>query len=745
MNSITGPASEFPTSVSTGIEGPLAYDARLATSPAGPPQPSSSPDAIRFLRAFQRRWPWAIGLGVLGAAIAGTAAWYLVPAAKYTAEAVLLVEPEQPRLIAATKEYRSDSETDRRTQLTLIKSPIVLVKALGEPEVSRLGLIRKQNDPIEWLEQEIKAEFTGKILRIALSGNNPIEVGVLVKAVTAAYLSEVANKEKNERIERNNVLKGHYDRLQARLEARRGRLRTLATEVGSNDKQTLSLQQRLAVTRQGMAEQELLRIQAELKHAMAEFKVLQAKAGRGSLPEGEESAAAAADDDVERAIQDDPVIQSFAQRADELQGSLGHAMRAARDKSDASILTTRRELNKVRERMKKYEHQLRSKLLAAAKADRREGRTPTASPLVALEDQISVLTELERDLKDEATRFTGDTKKLGSQAVEMESIHDEISSAMEMTKLIGNELEILKLELNAPDRIKLLKDAKAPSVLGSSQRIKFTGAAAGGVFGMVVILISFLEFRGRKIDSQDDVILGLGIKVLGTVPAIPRSMNGALAGTNSQRGRLWQHQLVESVNATAIMLAHAASVGSVRVVLVTSAVGGEGKTSLASHLATSLARSGQRTLLIDGDLRRPMVHRLYDHPQAPGLCEVVRDEITAAAAPRPTTVSNLWVIPAGHYDEYTLPMLAQPRARTLFDQLRKQFDFIILDSAPVLPVADTLVLCRHADATLFSILRDVSQFPKVEAAFQRIAALGVPTLGAVVLGIDLPTSYRYGA
>ncbi len=106
--------------------------------------------------------------------------------------------------------------------------------------------------------------------------------------------------------------------------------------------------------------------------------------------------------------------------------------------------------------------QLRSKLLAAAKADRREGRTPTASPLAALEDQISVLTELERDLKDEATRFTGDTKKLGSQAVEMESIQDEISSAMEMAKLIGNELEILKLELNAPDRIKLLKEAKAP-------------------------------------------------------------------------------------------------------------------------------------------------------------------------------------------------------------------------------------------------------------------------------------------
>jgi capsular exopolysaccharide synthesis family protein len=203
--------------------------------------------------------------------------------------------------------------------------------------------------------------------------------------------------------------------------------------------------------------------------------------------------------------------------------------------------------------------------------------------------------------------------------------------------------------------------------------------------------------------------------------------------------------LVESVDATRIMLAHAARVDSLRMVLVTSAVGGEGKTSLSSHLATSLARFGQRTLLIDGDLRRSMVHRLFDQSQGPGLCELVRDEVDPAAAIRPTAISDLWILPAGHFDDRALPMLAQPGARRLFDRLREQFDFIIVDSAPVLPVADTLLLCQHVDATLFSVLRDVSQVPKVEAAYQRIAALGVPTLGAVVLGIDVPASYGYGA
>lgn len=209
------------------------------------------------------------------------------------------------------------------------------------------------------------------------------------------------------------------------------------------------------------------------------------------------------------------------------------------------------------------------------------------------------------------------------------------------------------------------------------------------------------------------------------------------------REQLWQNHLMESVDATRIMLTHTARAESLRVVLVTSAVGGEGKTSLSSHLATSLARSGQKTLLIDGDFRRPMVHRLFDQPPSPGFCELVRGELLTDEAVRPTSINNLWVIPAGEYDENALSVLAQPRSRNLFDQLREQFDFVIVDSAPVLPVADTLLLGQHVDAALFSILRDVSQVPKVQAAYGRMAALGVPILGAVMSGTNVDSHYRY--
>jgi uncharacterized protein involved in exopolysaccharide biosynthesis len=210
MNSMTGPAAELPPSIPGRIEGPHAVGSRLAPVPAGPPVPSTTPDPIGMLKTFQRRWRLALGLGLVGAPIAASVAWYVDPLPKYTAAAVILVEPEQPRLITPTREYRLNPETDRSTQVTPIKSPIVLRKALGQPGVAQLEILRRQPEPAAWLEREIKAEFKGKILRLSLTGENPTEVATLVKSVTRAYLSEVADKEKAQRLERNEILKRHY-------------------------------------------------------------------------------------------------------------------------------------------------------------------------------------------------------------------------------------------------------------------------------------------------------------------------------------------------------------------------------------------------------------------------------------------------------------------------------------------------------------------------------------------------------
>ena len=183
------------------------------------------------------------------------------------------------------------------------------------------------------------------------------------------------------------------------------------------------------------------------------------------------------------------------------------------------------------------------------------------------------------------------------------------------------------------------------------------------------------------------------------------------------------------------MLIHAARSGSHRVIMIASALSGEGKTSLASHLATSLARSGQKTLLIDADLRCPSIHRLFDLTLDPGLSELLRGEVAFEDVIVSTAVEELKVLTAGKCDTRTLRILSQGGLGGLFAQLKDQYDFVIVDSSPILPVADAQIIAQQVDAVLFSILADVSRKTKIQAAYQRIAALGVKVLGAVVTGV----------
>src|SRR5205823_7789267 len=185
-----------------------------------------------------------------------------------------------------------------------------------------------------------------------------------------------------------------------------------------------------------------------------------------------------------------------------------------------------------------------------------------------------------------------------------------------------------------------------------------------------------------------------------------------------------------------VMLLRAARSESMRVVMVTSAHSGEGKTSLSTHLAASLAQTGLRTLLIDGDLRNPIAHQVFGLDPAPGFCELLRDEARAEDVIRPTAVDRLWMIPAGRWTSRASRALAQDGvARRILAGFREEFDFVIIDSSPVLPVVDPLLIGQLADGTILSVLRDVSRMPNVYAAHQRLTAGGVRVLGAVVNGV----------
>jgi capsular exopolysaccharide synthesis family protein len=202
--------------------------------------------------------------------------------------------------------------------------------------------------------------------------------------------------------------------------------------------------------------------------------------------------------------------------------------------------------------------------------------------------------------------------------------------------------------------------------------------------------------------------------------------------------------LTESVDATRTLLLRHAHVNSTKIVMIASATGGEGKTTLSCHLATSLARAGREVLLIDGDIRRPSVHRVFDLKSKPGFCEVLTGKVELPDALHQVSPAGLTVLTAGRVDADALRVLAQDKLGQMLDVARNQFDFVILDTSPILPVTDALLMAQFMDGVLFSIRRDVSRAAKVAAAVQRVSMLGVNILGAVAIGLDEgPAKSRY--
>jgi capsular exopolysaccharide synthesis family protein len=232
------------------------------------------------------------------------------------------------------------------------------------------------------------------------------------------------------------------------------------------------------------------------------------------------------------------------------------------------------------------------------------------------------------------------------------------------------------------------------------------------------------------------------MRIIGTVPVFPNRAN--LKTAAEVGGANWRFALNESINSTRTMLLHTARSQSMQVVMVTSATQGEGKTSLSSQLATSMATAGMRTLIVDCDLRNPSIHKLFDLNLSAGVSEILTQDVDPSDAIQPTSIPNLWVIPAGQCSNRVVAALAQGHPlETLFNRLRGQFDFVIVDSCPVLPVADALLIGQHVDGVLFSIMQDISQIPKVVLASEKLNQLNIPLLGAVVNGIKQDV-YSYG-
>jgi capsular exopolysaccharide synthesis family protein len=327
-----------------------------------------------------------------------------------------------------------------------------------------------------------------------------------------------------------------------------------------------------------------------------------------------------------------------------------------------------------------------------------------------------------------------EVQKLDRFSADLEAKKAELDELRQIISKMSTELKFWKVELEAAPRITVIEPATRPQTNDAIRKYVGVMVAALLGFGLVLFGVAYVEFQSRRVNSTSDINEGLGIRVMGDLPPLGGRNWRALRNSEDPQGAL-QALLAESIDGVRTTLIHSAAVRSPRVVMVTSAESHEGKTTVASQLAASLARSGRRTLLVDGDLRNPAAHRVFDMPQEPGLCDMMRGQIERDIVIQPTRTANLWLLPAGRCCVQSIQALSNENIGNLLTQLKSEYEFIVIDSAPVLTVADPLLLGQHVDAVVISVLRDHSKVPKVYEACERLKSVGITVLGAVVNGV----------
>lgn len=746
-------------------EGSMALVPSGRITPPGALQPTSPPEILRttprpidFVYALRRRWGWALVLGLIAAGTAAALAWFLIPV-NYTATAWLRIASTKPNIMFKVG-GEDELLNDRRAVATLMTSRFVLNAALRKPNVSQCEYIRKEDDPLTWLRENIQVTFPGnsEILQIALMGDDPSQLVAIVNAVKDAYMEEVVGVDRENHLRRKRVLEQSYQRNLEEIKRKTTQYEQLANEAGAPDSEAVRLKSLYALETTNTLRDRIARLEQTLSgidQRIAIGEAMLKKMGEDAPQDETKLQETLKRRLMEAALAQDPWISYAQQQIALLDVRIFEEKQRVTDENAPSIARMKERQQKYREgidkRIAEIAPALEKQIEQRIKEHLAEGwntapKTPREQHLASLDAWKTEKAVLEKELKvaqEAFNKHVEETQKFSTQSIDLELRKNELERLKRLTERMGQELEQWEVELAAAPRVTVLEPASVPKTSDIKKKYRMMWFLSAAAFGAAVLAVAGVDFMSRRVNSSAEVAYGLGLRVVGDVPVISGRHRHQLSLDG--RGSPLHGLLAESIDNIRTALLYQSNLEGIRVALVTSALAREGKTTVATQLAASLARSGRRTLLIDGDLRRPAAHRAFDLPSTPGLCEVLRGEEQMEDIIRPTRVPGLWLAPAGRSDLDAVQALASDALREDFAKLRQEFDFILIDSGPVLTDSDALLFGRYADGVLLSVLRDVSRVPHVYEACERIRAVHVPLLGAVVNGVGTSRyrSYYY--
>ncbi|HDH96183.1 MAG TPA: polysaccharide biosynthesis tyrosine autokinase, partial [Proteobacteria bacterium] len=414
-------------------------------------------------------------------------------------------------------------------------------------------------------------------------------------------------------------------------------------------------------------------------------------------------------------------------------------------KLKAQLIDVEAELAQISQRYKP-EHPQRKRVEARLKALRDRLSEEINKILRSFELEYKVALERERSIQSALDEIEEQALSLGRKLIEFEQLKNEVDSLRQVFAALKTRAREAEVSGNiAANNITIIDAADVPlNPVRPRKRLNVALAILVGLVGGVGL--AFLqEYLDNTVKVQEDVETLVGLPFLGAVPSYREE---AEAGEEASMLFALGHprsSFAESCRVVRTNLIFALANRERRRVLVTSPGPQEGKTTIAANLAVILAQGGSRVLLVDSDLRRPLIGELFGFGRdTKGLTDLILGRVSVDEAIKSTEVEGLFVVPSGPIPPNPSELLGSPRFRELVELFSERFDWAIFDSPPVVAVADSVVLSSLVDGVVLVVKSAKTTRDLLKRAYKQLSDVNAPLLGTVLNDYDVRTEgYRY--
>ena len=378
--------------------------------------------------------------------------------------------------------------------------------------------------------------------------------------------------------------------------------------------------------------------------------------------------------------------------------------------------------------------------------------TTTGRLMAAVRNQIQSLDAQIAALDDLKARSTAEIVAAPRAETEEARLAQQVQTVQRMADQLQEEHQRAKMaEAVEAGQVEIVDLAVAPERPLAAGRIR--RLALGIILGLLVGLGGAILRDGMNtsIRRRDDVEKILQVPGLAVIPRFagtsgPDRLTKALPALakngNGRNGHARMDGLVtvydagssqaEAYRTLRTNLIFSQAVHTLRSIVVTSAAPGEGKTTTAGNLAVSFAQQGMRVLIIDCDLRRSRLHKMFGVPREPGITECVLGINDIDKAPIETSVTGLYVLPSGQLPPNPSELLGGDKMRKTLASLSEAFDLIVLDTPPLLAASDAAILATLADGVVLVVRAGVTEAEAGQQAMQQLMSVGARVVGAVL-------------